>query len=73
MNASGQLAHPDRNTNRYIPMLVPISDVELIAAGGDHSCGLIEKNQLYCWGRNFTGQLGSAPGSPRVYPVPVEW
>src|SRR5690606_20438424 len=29
-----------------------------IAAGGDHTCALLESGALRCWGRNDFGQLG---------------
>ena len=33
-----------------------------IAAGGDHSCAVIDQNgAVYCWGRNSWGQIGTAP------------
>lgn len=39
-----------------------------VAAGGEHSCGLISSGSLYCWGSNDFGQLGTGSfvgiGSP---------
>jgi alpha-tubulin suppressor-like RCC1 family protein len=32
--------------------------VQWIAAGGFHTCALLDKNELKCWGFNFYGQLG---------------
>ena len=29
-----------------------------LSAGVDHTCGLIASGEMYCWGRNRTGQLG---------------
>lgn len=33
-----------------------------ISAGGNHSCGLLQGGETYCWGANEKGQLG-VPGS----------
>jgi alpha-tubulin suppressor-like RCC1 family protein len=33
---------------------------EDVAAGRDHTCALAANGQAYCWGRNSTGQLGTA-------------
>ena len=43
-----------------------------VAAGWAHGCGLVKGGQAWCWGANFTGQLGSsATGSNSFVPVPV--
>ncbi len=36
-----------------------------IAAGGYHTCALLDNNQVKCWGRNFYGQLGLGNTSNR--------
>ena len=37
-----------------------------LAAGGNHSCALMQNGQILCWGTNSNGQLGSGStaGSP---------
>jgi alpha-tubulin suppressor-like RCC1 family protein len=43
-----------------------------VSAGGSHGCGVTTENQLYCWGNNNTGQLGTGTTSPPSrFPVAV--
>lgn len=36
-----------------------------LAIGGQHMCALDDRDQLWCWGRNYAGQLGrDTPASP---------
>lgn len=35
-----------------------------IAAGAEHTCGLVADGHMYCWGLDDAGQLGSSAGSP---------
>ena len=37
-----------------------------IAAGGSHTCALIENGTVACWGLNDWGQLGNASAPPNV-------
>jgi alpha-tubulin suppressor-like RCC1 family protein len=37
-----------------------------IAAGGDHSCALLDGGQLRCWGLNTNGELGIGSTNPIV-------
>ncbi|VAW97255.1 BNR repeat domain protein [hydrothermal vent metagenome] len=54
------------NYNSYIPNLISNDENILVdpyvwkslAAGGHHSCALKNDNSLWCWGKNFWGQLG---------------
>jgi alpha-tubulin suppressor-like RCC1 family protein len=39
------------------PVKVPISNVDSIGAGGNHSCAVVN-NSVTCWGANSSGQLG---------------
>lgn len=45
-----------------------------ISAGGFHTCGVTPAGQVYCWGVNGTGQVGSAASmqirEPVLVPVP---
>jgi alpha-tubulin suppressor-like RCC1 family protein len=36
-----------------------------IAAGGHHSCAVLDNAQIKCWGRNKTGELGLEDTIPR--------
>lgn len=59
-NEFGQLGMNDTNP-RLVPTNVPLNgmNVTQIAVGGSHTCALIANGDLYCWGRNSSGQLGT--------------
>jgi alpha-tubulin suppressor-like RCC1 family protein len=42
-----------------------------VSAGGYHTCGVTTDYHAYCWGSNFTGQLGDGTTTTRLTPVPV--
>jgi len=44
---------------------------QTIAAGSNHTCALNMTGQLYCWGRNNRGQLGSPDTTRRSTPTLV--
>lgn len=65
-NHSGQLG--DGTTiGRHVPIEVKFDeahvdeDVVLVSAGGSHTCAITAEiiNNLYCWGNNSNGQLGT--------------
>lgn len=76
-NSKGQLGDGSQ-TDRSSPTLVPggLSFLSLTTgdagseAGGEFSCG-ITSTGTYCWGRNFSGQLGDGSGETQLTPVPV--
>ncbi len=48
------------------------SDLALLTAGSAHACAAARSGEVYCWGANKNGQLGSAaPLSPRALLVPA--
>jgi alpha-tubulin suppressor-like RCC1 family protein len=42
-----------------------------ISVGGGFTCGLSPSHQAYCWGSNYSGNLGNGTLSDTVLPVPV--
>ena len=70
-NGDGQLGGGAPNdTPRAEPGEVQTSDGttfqdwDAVTVGSDHACGL-RGGQLYCWGRNASGELGRASAEPR--------
>jgi len=39
-----------------------------LAAGNAHTCGLVANGTLYCWGHNFSGELGLGHNTDRLVP-----
>lgn len=64
-NGTGQLGDNSRD-NKWTPVAVkgfnsgsPLSFVQIVA-GGYHTCGIeATTKKAYCWGANWTGQLGN--------------
>ena len=58
-NRGGQLGLGDttarKNPDDQIALSLPVLQV---AAGGAHTCAILEDRSLICWGENGTGQLG---------------
>jgi alpha-tubulin suppressor-like RCC1 family protein len=71
-NMYGQLGDGSL-TARFTP--VPVAGlpdpVELIATGEAHTCAVTEKHELYCWGKNVDGQLGTSNYLSSVKPQKV--
>jgi alpha-tubulin suppressor-like RCC1 family protein len=42
-----------------------------LAAGSSYTCGLLGDGSAYCWGANFSGQLGDGTLVSRSLPTPV--
>lgn len=43
-----------------------------VALGDEHSCALALSGHVYCWGRNFSGQLGDGTRTDRSRPTLVK-
>jgi alpha-tubulin suppressor-like RCC1 family protein len=43
----------------------------MVSGGGDHTCGILSNDRLYCWGGNSDGQVGRNTANP-FYDTPVE-
>lgn len=66
-NDYGQLGYDDYNWRGYYPgSMASLSAVNLgsglyakqITAGQNHTCALLQNNNVKCWGRNLNGELG---------------
>ncbi len=71
-NASGQLGDGTR-IDRALPTRPPSAPGaagEVLAAGGGHSCAVLD-GRLNCWGGNAQGQLGSGDRVDRLEPTRV--
>lgn len=68
-----QVASDDGQTAQQEFTVTVYAALQMVAGGGDHSCGLGAGTEAYCWGWNRFGQLGHA-GSffvPSFTPVRV--
>lgn len=43
-----------------------------LVTGKDHTCGVSQRERVYCWGRNNLGQLGVRPGPDQAVPLRVQ-
>lgn len=72
-NSVGQLGVGDGVNESLTPL--PVSGGHrfvIMDAGRCHSCGLEENGKVYCWGRNFFGEVGDDSWPTERYePVPV--
>lgn len=57
-------------TGRFVDLALPVA-VEDIFAGDEFSCAF-GAAELYCWGNNNLGQLGTSESGPQVRRVPIE-
>jgi alpha-tubulin suppressor-like RCC1 family protein len=70
-NDHGQLGNGDIGDSSAVPQQVDalLSGADIVAAGADHVCALLDTGAIMCWGRNSSGQLGD--GTTSTWPVPV--
>ena len=71
-NSSGQLGN-GTNTNSSVPVAVNggFTWKSLAASRDGTVCGITSNNAAYCWGINFTGQVGDGTWTYRNAPTPV--
>ena len=71
-NTDGELGNGTSGNSSTFPVAVSggLSFAEA-RAGGFHSCGRTTAGAVYCWGANFSGQLGSNSGTASKVPVVV--
>ena len=64
INGSGQLGLGNDNTRRNPGDALPAVELgsertaRMIFAGGNHTCAILDNDELKCWGDNGSGQLG---------------
>ncbi len=72
-NSFGQLGDGNSDEGDYEPIMVIIPfnrDVVSIAAGGWHSCAIMDNGKVMCWGANGYGQIGNGEsGDDETTPV----
>jgi prepilin-type N-terminal cleavage/methylation domain-containing protein len=75
-NAAGQIGDgtyigritPTKIASGAIPSDVYLIDID---QGEEHTCGLGSNGKMYCWGANWTGQIGINSTSPRFVLTPT--
>ena len=71
-NQYGELGLGEDISGRDTPQQVgEDTDWESVSAGGWQSCGVRDDGTLWCWGRNWDGQLGVGDESDRDTPTQV--
>jgi alpha-tubulin suppressor-like RCC1 family protein len=72
-NLAGQLGDSSFANERLTPVRVAQGAVTFtsIAVDGSVSCALASTGEVFCWGSNFSGQLGDSTTGYRRFPKPV--
>ncbi len=55
----------------FEPVKVPIANVARVALGARHTCAVTTGEEVFCWGQNGDGQLGTGDNSNRAAPTKV--
>lgn len=73
LNSTGQLGNGSATpANSAVPHAVHGDHrFTAISAGGDYTCGLTAEGSAWCWGDNFSGQLGNGETARATSPVAV--
>ena len=69
-NEFGQLGDGTQ-TERHIPVTVPLTNASAISAGLQHSVALKADGTVWTWGRNNYGQLGNDTTTDSLTPIQV--
>ncbi|MEZ5381861.1 MAG: hypothetical protein R2754_08715 [Microthrixaceae bacterium] len=70
-NGDGQLSD-GTTTGSAVPVPVTgITTATKVAAGGGHTCALLDDGTVYCWGSNTSGRLGNGSTISSTVPVMV--
>lgn len=59
-NLLGQLGDFDQTgSSKFVPVRVALQNVlQDLSAGGNHTCGISTSGQAYCWGADYSGEVG---------------
>ena len=74
-NDSGQLGlgdYKDRTNPVEFKIEENLSPIKQIICGGYHTFTICENNKIYCWGRNYEGQLGLGDQKETCNPVEMK-
>ena len=71
-NQNGQLGIGTSGGSRPTPQAV-VGGLKFarLSAGGNHTCGMTEQGDVFCWGLNMLGQLGNKTQTSSPQPVKV--
>jgi serine/threonine protein kinase/alpha-tubulin suppressor-like RCC1 family protein/uncharacterized protein YjdB len=71
-NLVGQVGDATVGASSNYPVLLGVTaGFTMLAAGGNHTCGLQEGGSAICWGGNARGQLGNGKTAGSPAPTPV--
>jgi hypothetical protein len=71
-NGVGQVGNGDSGSDVTLPTQIGAgTDWASVAASVDHSCAIKTGGQLYCWGYNNLGQLGTGDYSQSLAPIQI--
>jgi alpha-tubulin suppressor-like RCC1 family protein len=72
VNIYGEIGDGTTGTDRPSPVRVTGGlTFAALSTGSAHTCGVTLAGDVFCWGVNFTGQLGDGTTTHRSNPVPV--
>jgi alpha-tubulin suppressor-like RCC1 family protein len=72
-NAEGDLGNGEMQKARQTPVQVAnVSGFAAVDAGFGFTCGVTTAKELYCWGRNESGQLGNGTNENSAVPVQLK-